>query len=214
MPSEKQVSYPTTNTYSILNDFTPKTRNIWISCHGIGYLSEFFIAHFKHLDPETNYIIAPQAPSKYYQDKSYKYIGASWFTRKYLDQEIKNVCNYLDAVYEKEVRPLHDNSVNLILFGYSQGVSAITRWVAYSKINCAKLLLHSGGIPDELVPNDFTHLNKCKISLTYGDQDEYLNRNRLIKEEQKCRSLWGKDFSISNFEGTHEVNEMFIKENA
>ena len=76
MHPEKQVSYKTTNTYTTLNTFTEKTTTIWMVCHGLGYLSTYFIDHFKGLSPDANYIIAPQAPSKYYQDKSYTYIGA------------------------------------------------------------------------------------------------------------------------------------------
>ena len=150
MHSENQVNYNTANTYSPLNTFTKKTQNIWMTCHGLGYLSEYFIEHFKNLDPVTNYIVAPQAPSKYYQDKAYKYIGACWFTRKDLQQETENIINYLDAVYAKEIKPLLNPNLNFILMGYSQGVSAITRWAAKSKIKCSKFILHSGGMPDEL----------------------------------------------------------------
>ena len=93
MREEKTVSYTTTNTYQTLNTFTPKTEEIWMVCHGLGHLTKYFLNHFEKLDPEKHYIIAPQAPSKYYQDKRYKYIGASWLTRENTDIEIENVLN-------------------------------------------------------------------------------------------------------------------------
>ena len=105
MREEKTVSYTTTNTYQTLNTFTQKTEVIWMVCHGLGHLTKYFLNHFEKLDPEKHYIIAPQAPSKYYQDKRYKYVGASWLTRENTDIEIENVLNYLDQVYTSEIQP-------------------------------------------------------------------------------------------------------------
>jgi predicted esterase len=211
MPLEKQVNYSATNTYSTLNTYTEKTRNIWLVCHGIGYLSSYFINYFNHLDPEINFIVAPQAPAKYYQDKSYKYIGASWFTRKDLQQETQNIINYLNAVYSAEIEPKRNENTKLLLFGYSQGVSAVLRWAAHSKINCSSLLLHSGGIPEELKAADFKNLNAKRIVLTYGDEDEYLTEARMEKELLKYEAIWGKQLKTQQFRGKHEVNRPFIQ---
>ena len=63
---EKTVSYTTQNTYLTQNKLGPKTKNVWLVFHGIGYLSRYFVKYFNGLDPEENYIIVPQAPSKYY----------------------------------------------------------------------------------------------------------------------------------------------------
>jgi len=67
MTSEKKVIYSSSNTYSVLNNYTKKTKNVWIVFHGLGYLSKYFIKYFSKVNAEENYIIAPQAPSKYYQ---------------------------------------------------------------------------------------------------------------------------------------------------
>ncbi|WP_031429155.1 alpha/beta hydrolase [Flavimarina sp. Hel_I_48] len=211
MSMEKQVNYTAANTYSTLNTFTEETRNIWLVCHGIGYLSEYFINYFDHLDPKTNYIVAPQAPAKYYQDKSYKYIGASWFTRKYLEQETQNVVHYLDAVYDAEIKPKLDGQANLILFGYSQGVSAILRWAATSKIDCSSLLLHSGGIPEEIPSHSFDHLSTRRIVITYGNADQYFTEKRMQGEFSKAEKIFGKNLLIKQFQGIHEINRAFIQ---
>ena len=65
-PKEKEISYTSHNTYSTLNSLSSKTKNVWFVCHGIGYLSRYFIKHFNELNNEENYIIAPQAQSKFY----------------------------------------------------------------------------------------------------------------------------------------------------
>lgn len=206
--TEKQVSYQASNSYSTLNSLTDKTKNVWIACHGLGYLSRYFIGYFKQLNPQENYIISPQAPSKYYQDKKFKYVGASWLTREDTHMETANVLRYLDAILEAETIP---EDKNLILFGYSQGVSVITRWLASRKTNVTRLVLHSGGIPKELTPQDFSFLSKTKVSLFYGTKDEYLNEKRIEEERKKAQSLFGKYIEITSFDGKHEVNRELIR---
>lgn len=206
---EKEVSYKTINTYSSLNEHSENTKNIWMCCHGLGYLSKYFINYFHHLDQEKNYIIAPQAPSKYYQGKNFKYVGASWLTKENTVLETQNILKYLDAVYRKENL---QNSLNkLILFGFSQGVSVALRWVAHRKINCKAILIHSGGIPKELTAADFRFLSQnTKVYLIYGNQDEYINEERLQTEKLLAEKLFGKRIKIMPFDGKHIVNTTFI----
>ena len=131
--AEKKVSYQISNSYSTLNEISVKTKNVWVVLHGIGYLSRYFLKYFKDLDPDENYIIAPQAQAKYYLNNEYRHVGASWLTRENTEAETENVLNYLDEVYKAE--SLQD-APNLIIFGYSQGVSIATRWIARNKTEC------------------------------------------------------------------------------
>ncbi len=208
-PAEKQVSYQITNSYSTLNKYTSKTKNVWVVFHGIGYLSRFFLKYFKDFDPEENYIIAPQAQAKYYLNNEYRHIGASWLTKENTEAEIENVLNYLEKVYEAE--NLKD-APNLIIFGYSQGVSVATRWVARNKTECSHLILHSGGLPKELEPEDFKFLTGAQFTMIYGTQDEYLNSERLKIENVRAKELFGEQLEIISFDGGHEVNtELILK---
>ena len=208
MSIEKQVSYTTSNSYSTLNSFTEKTKNVWIVFHGMGYLSKYFIRYFSELNSDENYIIALQAPSKYYQDKAFKHVGASWLTRENTVIETENVLNYVDAVFKKEVS---NNVPNLIVLGYSQGVSVATRWVARRKIQCEMLILHSGGIPIELKPEDFDFLSPTtKVIYLYGNKDQYITEARKTEEQLKGSKLFKDRLSIEVFEGIHEVNREFL----
>lgn len=207
MPEHK-ISYQTEKTYSTLNPLTDKTENIWFVCHGLGYLSRYFIKNFTVLKPEKNYIIAPQAPSKYYQDKSFKRIGASWLTREETMLEMQNNKTYFDAIYEKEIRPHPDKK--LIILGYSQGVSVAMRWIAQSKIDCEHLLIHSGGIPVELIAEDFKELD-FKPYLIYGQSDPYITEERAAQEHQKAQNLFGDQLEVKAFEGKHEVSGQVLK---
>lgn len=209
MSIEKQVTYSTTNTYSTLNNLSDKTKNIWMVFHGMGYLSRYFIRYFSEIDRDENYIVALQAPSKYYQDSAFKRIGASWLTRENTMKEMKNILNYIDAVYAKEVPSTFKN--NLIVMGYSQGVSIASRWVAKRKIDCNYLLLHSGGIPKELTAEDFSFLSPAtKVIYTYGNKDQYVTEARKTEEQLKGKQLFGNRLSLEIFDGIHEVNRGFL----
>jgi len=209
---ELEVSYTHTNTYTTLNTLSLKTKNIWMVFHGMGYLSKYFIKYFKDLNPEENYVIAPQAPSKYYQDKRFKYVGASWLTKENTAMEKENILTYIDTVWQAENSKWKGKNVRLILMGYSQGVSIVTRWAASRKINCDYLLLHSGAIPQELTPEDFKHLNHTtQVTYLYGDKDEYINEARKTEQQLKGSLLFGERLQIEVFDGVHEVHGLFLK---
>ncbi|SDL09566.1 Predicted esterase [Salinimicrobium catena] len=207
MTNEKEVSYQTTNTYSTLNDFTEKTKNVWVVFHGIGYLSRYFQKYFRHLNKEENYIIAPQAPSKYYLNGKYEHVGASWATRENTELEIQNLLAYLDEIYKTENL---ENAPNLILFGYSQGVSVVSRWVARRKINCSRLIFHSGRLPQELKSEDFIFLGDTEVSFVYGTDDPFVSEEFLASEKERLKTLFPKNLKLLPFDGGHEVNKEII----
>lgn len=205
---EKEISYTTTNSYATLNKLTNKTQNVWFVCHGIGYLSRYFLKYFDELNTDENYIIAPQAQSKYYLGSKYKHVGASWLTKENTLKEIDNIIHYFDAVLEAEKIP---SNMNIIVLGYSQGVSVLARYVAKRELRCDQMVLLSGGIPKELNNNDFKFLEgKTKVSLIYGAQDEYLNEKFMVDARKRFYNLFGDTASIITFDGKHEVKKEII----
>lgn len=205
---EKEVSYTSTNSYTTLNSLTDKTKNVWFVCHGIGYLSRYFLKYFDHLNKNRNYIIAPQAQSKYYLGSAYKHVGASWLTKENTVKETKNVIRYFEAVLEVEKIP---RKLNFIVLGYSQGVSVALRFVANRKLKCDQLVLMSGRIPKELTDQDFKFLKgKTKVSMIYGNADEYLNETCMVSEKKRYYKLFGDMASISIFNGKHELNKAML----
>ncbi|MGW9686085.1 alpha/beta hydrolase [Flagellimonas sp. 2504JD1-5] len=207
---EKTVSYTATNTYITSNSLNENTKNVWIVFHGIGYLSRYFVRYFEVLDPEENYIIAPQAPSKYYLKNEYKYVGASWLTKENTVTETENVLNYMDAVWEAEEVP---SNCNLIIFGFSQGVSIALRWMVTRKIKCSQLVLYAGSIPNELQKEqlNFIDWKTTKVKVIYGKSDEFLKGKTLAKEEKKLKVLFGNNVNVMTFEGGHELKPEVIQ---
>ena len=200
--TEKEIVYKITNSYSTLNTLGSKTKNVIFACHGMGYLSRYFLKYFKGLDSDLNYIIVPQAQSKYYIAPKMKHVGASWLTKENTVKETENVISYFDSVFKNE----NIEGKNLIFLGYSQGVSVAMRYIARKKIFFSKLLLMSGGIPKELTTEDFNYLgSESKIHYIFGDKDEYINGEFLKLEKNKVQSLFKKVNCIS-FDGNHQVN--------
>ena len=208
---EKLNTYSTTNTYSTLNSLGPKTKNVWVVFHGIGYLSRYFINFFGELDSDENYVIAPQAPAKYYLNGKYKHVGASWLTKENTDMEIVNVLNNIDSILAKEQLP---TDLNLIVFGFSQGVSIATRWVAKRKVKCDHLVLYAGGLPKELEAKDFVFLddNKTEVTVIVGDKDEYLTQERMVSEHKRITQLFRGNAKKIIFEGGHVVKKEIIND--
>ena len=200
---KRKVSYTASNHYESLNSLTERTQYIWIVFHGMGYLSRYFLKYFKGLPADEHYIIAPQAPSRYYMDKAFKNVGASWLTKEDTELEKENVLKYLDAVFGSEGLDAYSN---IIVLGYSQGVSIASRWVAHRKLECKKLIFYAGGIPNELGADDFDFLSTdTPVYLIYGDEDPYLTKSRLEIEKEKLNRLFGKRTHIINFKGGHEL---------
>lgn len=207
MHTEKETSYTITNTYSTLNTLTTKTKNVWFVCHGLGFLSRYFIPYFDQLNPDENYIIAPQAQAKQYLKGQFKHVGASWLTKENTAMEIENVLNYMDSVYQAEQIPDH---VNFIVLGFSQGVSVATRWIAKRKIPCNTLFLYAGKIPREFTAEDFKQIATTKLIV--GDKDEYVTPEILEQEELYAKELFDNRLSITVFDGKHEMKRAIIND--
>ncbi|WP_405397934.1 alpha/beta hydrolase [Maribacter sp. Asnod2-G09] len=206
----KNVTYKTTNTYETLNELTSQTKQVWIVFHGIGFLSRFFLKYFNELPKNENYIIAPQAPSKYYLKNEYKHVGASWLTKENTALETENLYHYLDAVLENEKLP---SDCKIVFFGFSQGISIALRYLAYSKMTCSKLILYAGGIPTELKKSDFTHLKMdTEIFSVFGNKDQYITPDKLIEENNKLKVLFGDTIQHITFDGGHEVKKEIINQ--
>ncbi|MDH3699004.1 MAG: esterase [Flavobacteriaceae bacterium] len=200
---EKESSYPASSSYSTLNSLGPNTKTVWIVFHGIGYLSRYFLKYFEDLPTEENYIIAPQAPSKYYLNDTYTHVGASWLTKENTMSEIRNVLQFLDSIMAQESLP-DDCQINIL--GFSQGVSIALRWVCHSHIKCDKLILYAGGIPNELKTEDTAFLmQNTEISIVFGKRDAFLTVERMVAEEEKIERLFRGQVKRVDFEGGHEM---------
>ncbi|MEZ4825117.1 MAG: hypothetical protein R3C61_02315 [Bacteroidia bacterium] len=206
---EKTVSFTTLAPYFVMGEYTAATRHLWIVCHGHGQLARYFAKRFDILDLQRHTIIAPQGPDRFYMD-NYTRVGASWTTRENRDMHIENQLNYLDVVFEAETKNVDFQTTRLHLLGFSQGVSAITRWAASRHIAFDSLIMWAGGFPPELTQQPWSWIKPdAKFFSVVGKEDEFLTEERL-EEQKKLISAAFENCEFIMFDGKHEMNRAVL----
>ena len=210
---EHKVNFNISASYYTLNELTDLTTDIWIVCHGFGQLAEHFIRRFDILNPDKNFVIAPQGLSKFYMD-NYQKVGASWMTKLNKEVEIDNQQNYFDAVISDALQGKRLSDFKVHLLGFSQGVSVVCRMAAYAKIDFKHLMVWAGGFPLELKEEDFAHLSEdSKVTVIIGDQDELVPMNeRFEAAVQQAEKVLNRKVGILKFDGGHEVKRDVLRD--
>ena len=134
-------------------------------------------------------------------------------TRENTEADIENVLKYLDEVYAEEILSKKNiaKTPNLIILGYSQGVSVATRFLTRRKIKCDQLILHSGKIPAEISSEDLKFLKDTNVTYLYGTEDEYLKKGIIEVEEERLKTLFPNNLEILTYNGGHEFNTEIIE---
>lgn len=204
---QHHVSFEVSSPYYTLNTITSATNDIWIVCHGFGQLAEHFIRRFDILDPQKNFVLAPQGLSRFYMN-DYKHVGASWMTRVDKETELTNQKSYIRSVVKEALQghSLSDFSVHLL--GFSQGVSTVCRMASYMSINFCQLVLWAGGFPDELTKADFQHLDQSsKFNVVLGRHDDLIPLDEDFQHAvSRAENTLGLKADITLFDGGHEVS--------
>ena len=206
---EKEINFSLKAKYATYGELSDKTEKIWFVCHGYGQLAEFFIKNFEVLDPNTNYVIAPQGLSKFYLKGFTGRVGATWMTKEDRETDMQNQRSYFEAVLAESFQGKSLNNYKVHLMGFSHGVSMISRMAAYSKIEFKTLVLWAGGFPPELEQSDFDHIrNDAKLKIVIGDNDEFYPLEKFQRFEKKLDEYL-PNFQSLKYKAKHEItNEM------
>ena len=201
----KYISVQKTARYYTLGNLSKHTENIWFVCHGYGQLANYFIKNFQVLDNEKNYVIAPEGLHRFYKSGMLGRVGATWMTSEDRLNDIKDYINYLNQLYFELLQDINTENVTINILGFSQGAATICRWIADRKIRFDKLILWAGIFPPDLdfkINRDI--LQKAKIHLVYGDQDEFFKKETLdiYLSELKKNNITAE---IIRFKGGHEI---------
>ncbi len=204
MIEERYIPISIQASYSVLNTLTEKTKRVWLVFHGYGQLSRFFIKKFEQLDPEENFIIAPQGLSKFYLEGFTGRVGASWMTKEDRLTEIEQQMNLVDEIMKKE--GVQSQNIELNYFGFSQGVSTMCRYAAHAKLPFGQMVLWAGTFPPELERDDF-HFLKGDEEVKYfsGSSDPFYKEGMKEKQEELVLAAMGLIPTLFPFEGKHEV---------
>ncbi|MBX7227079.1 MAG: dienelactone hydrolase family protein [Chitinophagales bacterium] len=184
-----------------LGNCTEETKYVWIACHGYGMLGRYFIEKFNELDLAKHFVIVPEALSRAYIDGMSGRVGATWMTSEDRENEIKDYIHYLNQLLE--TFPLQEHH-KIIGFGFSQGVSTISRWANVYNGNIRHLCFWAGSIGNELMEKN--NLMNIPTTLFVGDKDIYITPENKHAFEEKFKAS-KIPFKVINYEGDHSVDK-------
>ncbi len=209
MSNQHQVNLSLTAPFYTLNNLTAKTKRVWLVFHGYGQLAEYFIKKFEVLNPEENFIIAPQGLSKFYQKGFYGRVGASWMTKEDRLTDIENQYSYLDTVL-KAVGDISNKQ--LIYFGFSQGTATMGRYASHAKIPFKKMIIWAGTFPPDIDPSKYHFLTGDEdISYFTSKDDPFFKEEMIYTQNEVVQKTLGKEPTLNWYEGGHTVISDIIK---
>ena len=107
-----------TARYYTLGELNHKTKQIWFVIHGYGQLSQYFIKKMGQIADDETFIVAPEAPSRFYLDDNFKRVGASWMTRELRQPEIDENNDYLNTLYESLLKDRDLVNIEINILGF------------------------------------------------------------------------------------------------
>ena len=206
------LTVPRTARYYTLGDAGAHVSEVWMVCHGYGQLAQPFLASFERVASPTRLIVAPEALSRFYLDRSALpndqplRVGATWMTREDRDHEIADQVAYLDALHDL-VRPAAPAAVRLRVLGFSQGVATVARWLALGRARADELILWAGAFPPDVELTGFARrLGPASVVLVAGARDELASWTAADSQLQRFTDA-GVSARLVAFEGGHRLDD-------
>jgi predicted esterase len=208
--TENQVSFNFKARYFKLGEISSSTKQVWFVLHGYGQLAKFFIKKFNALEDRGVVIIAPEGLSRFYLEelqttgRKNNRVGATWMTSENRLTDIDNYIQYLNALYETEIK---DSQIPTTVLGFSQGSATASRWVNDGNINFTRLILWAGILPPDMnFETGSQVLQNKQIHLVYGTRDPFLTDSRFAEMKMLTQKL-NAHVNVTTFDGEHEIDE-------
>ena len=208
---ERHISIQKSARYYIHGEPGPKIKNIWIACHGYGYLAGRFIEQLDCLAGEDTVIVCPEGLHRFYLNGMDGKVGASWMTKEDREQDITDYIAYLDDLYSCLLKGLERVKLSVNVLGFSQGTATVCRWLCNRASRADNLILWGGAIPDDL---DFATavplLNGLNLKLVVGNRDEFIKKEDLDKHLDYLRSKT-IEYELLKYDGGHTLHSPTLK---
>lgn len=184
-------------------------REVWFVLHGYGQLAARLLARFESVDDGTRLIVAPEGLSRFYltEAATERRVGAAWMTREDRLAEIDDYVRYLDAVYADVLQAIDRSKTTVTVLGFSQGATTACRWAVLGAAKFSRLIVWGGEVPPEL---DLAKLPAMRVSLVYGNRDEYFTPKIVAATEARLREHQ-IPYELNPFEGGHEIDAAVLK---
>ncbi|WP_375562198.1 alpha/beta hydrolase [Bernardetia sp. OM2101] len=201
--TKKTISFSHQARYCTFGELSNQTENIWIIFHGYGQLAEYFIKKFEKLNTNKNYIIAPQGLSTAYLESFTGRVGANWMTKHDRELDIENNLHYLETLIKTELAEISITDKKIIVLGFSQGAATASRWIAHTNYKVYNFLVWGGMIAHD-IDSIFYKKMHDKITLFYGDKDEFISEEGLKTSLMKLEKL-GISPKLIPYKGSHKI---------
>jgi predicted esterase len=216
---QRHITVPRSARYAMLGSLEADLSEVWFVCHGHGQLAARFLARFLPLESPHRLFIAPEALSRYYLSppKAGPHppgtpIGASWMTSEDRESEIDDYVSYLDLLHDEIFSVVDRAKVRLSVLGFSQGASTAVRWVVRGKVEPDRVVVASGMLPSELDESAAARLAaRGSLTVTFGDDDEFANAERVVTEETKLKRL-RIPYDMIRFKGGHTITPALLEQ--
>jgi predicted esterase len=189
-----------------------EATELWIVCHGYGQLASRFLERFRPIVEEKRCIIAPEGLSRFYLSDSpnERRVGASWMTKEDRLHEIDDYVRYLDALH----RAVAGGRANVTVLGFSQGTATICRWATLGAENrIDRLIVWGGEVPPDLDltdPRVTERLHKTRLTLVFGDRDEFFTPKVVAATETRLRER-EIPYEVVSYQGGHEIHAATLR---
>lgn len=203
MSKEHYINITHQAKYSTIGKLDSTTKQVWFVLHGYGQLSQYFIRKFSLLSDNNQFVIAPEALSRFYLNGHDGRVGATWMTKEDRLKDIENYIGYLNHLYDSFNL---DTNVEVTVVGFSQGAATASRWLSYGHVRAHRLLLWAGIFPPDMeVISAHKSLKKTALYNIHGSDDPYLNSEKLQEQKEIVNQLHLTTKNIS-FKGGHDIH--------
>jgi predicted esterase len=176
--------------------------NIWIVLHGYSQLPEFFIRKFQQLDPEKNFIVAPEGIHRFYKKGTSGRVGASWMTKEARLDDIEDNHNYLNQLATQLLKT--KSYKQRFLLGFSQGGATASRWHNTGNFNAHNFILWASVFPNDIsIDEGKSGMLKSNNYFAIGKFDPFFKGK--IEEIKSFFNDQSFSTKIKIFEGEHDI---------
>lgn len=178
-------------------------ENIWIVLHGYSQLPEFFIRKFQQLDPEKNFVIAPEGIHRFYRKGTSGRVGASWMTKEARLDDIEDNNNYLNQLADQLLK--NKSYQQRYLLGFSQGGATASRWHNSGNFNADHFILWASVFPEDIsIEEGKSGMLQSNNYFAIGKSDPFFE-GKLV-EVQAFLKKQSFPTEVKLFEGGHDID--------
>lgn len=210
--SEHHIKVTRTARYYKSGEISNLTKNVWIVLHGHKQLAEQFIKIFNEIAENGDLVIAPEALLRFYVKGDYGDVGATWMTKEDRQSDISDYVNYLDEIFNTEVKPHKerlDFKINAI--GFSQGAATLSRWLVLGRSKVDRAIFWCGNIANDVEYSKSASFKSTNVHLVFASSDPYFPGD-YYKSQVALLQQNGIEPNVHIFEGGHEINVKLMRE--